>query len=109
MAAVRTMLLISSLALAGLGLAGCENPRADQALAAQQSLIGMPKGILLQCAGVPARSGTESLTCQANITLKDNKVVRVIYGSADSEGERRYDQCYAIVENCLIAGSGPAH
>lgn len=42
------------LAAAG-GLAGCADPRADVALAAQSALVGMPEGTLLSCAGVPHR------------------------------------------------------
>lgn len=40
--------------LAGV-LGGCANPAADQALFAQNALIGMPKATLLSCAGVPER------------------------------------------------------
>ncbi|BAI75346.1 hypothetical protein AZL_c00530 (plasmid) [Azospirillum sp. B510] len=44
------------IALAAVGaLAGCANPAADGALAAQAALIGMPKETLLSCAGVPER------------------------------------------------------
>lgn len=39
-------------------LAACANPRADQALAAQRTLVGMSKQDLLSCAGVPDRSAT---------------------------------------------------
>lgn len=39
-------------------LAACANPRAEQALAAQQALVGMSKQTLLSCAGVPERSAT---------------------------------------------------
>lgn len=45
-------------AAALLGLAGCANPQADQALYAQQAFVGMPKQTLLSCAGVPSRSAT---------------------------------------------------
>jgi hypothetical protein len=37
-------------------LASCANPRADEALFAQQAFVGMPKQTLLSCAGVPERS-----------------------------------------------------
>ncbi|HYG88816.1 MAG TPA: hypothetical protein VD978_21420 [Azospirillum sp.] len=55
---------IVSLALAAL--AACAGPQAEQAIRAQQTLVGMPKGDLLACAGVPQRSivgpdGTEYL------------------------------------------------
>lgn len=47
---------VGGLALvAGLGLAGCANPQADQALYAQRAFVGMPKQVLLSCAGVPDR------------------------------------------------------
>lgn len=36
-------------------LTACANPSADQALFAQNALVGMPKGTLLSCAGVPDR------------------------------------------------------
>lgn len=39
----------------GAGLAGCANPRADEAVRAQDVLVGMPVETLLSCAGVPAR------------------------------------------------------
>jgi len=45
----------TALTAALLGLAACANPRADQALYAQQAFIGMPKQTLLSCAGVPER------------------------------------------------------
>ena len=44
------------LGAAALALASCANPRADEALFAQQAFIGMPKQTLLSCAGVPERS-----------------------------------------------------
>jgi hypothetical protein len=46
------------LGAAAIALASCANPRADQALFAQQAFIGMPKQTLLSCAGVPERSTT---------------------------------------------------
>jgi len=40
----------------GVMLAGCaEGPRTEMAQQAQTGLVGMPKGQLLSCAGVPAR------------------------------------------------------
>jgi len=48
----------AALALVGAGLAACANPRADQALFAQQAFVGMPKQTLLSCAGVPERQAT---------------------------------------------------
>lgn len=38
-----------------LGLAACADPAGDIALTAQTALVGMPKGTLLSCAGVPER------------------------------------------------------
>ncbi|CAO3449885.1 hypothetical protein [Azospirillum argentinense] len=52
--ALRRSAAVLLLAAAG-GLAGCADPRADVALAAQSALVGMPKGTLLSCAGVPHR------------------------------------------------------
>ena len=150
MSASRHPLLWTSLVLSALGLAACENPRADAALQAQQSLVGMPKAVLLQCAGAPGRfanvdgleiltydaqklqadpngfygaggwgwghhwgggagwgwggGGTQSRSCSATFTIKDNKVFKLVYGSSDTEGSSRYDECYAIVENCLSGG-----
>ncbi|MBP2295526.1 hypothetical protein [Azospirillum rugosum] len=47
----------------------CADPGADAALAAQSALVGMPKGTLMSCAGVPQREtasgGLEFLTYQA--------------------------------------------
>jgi len=46
------------LGAAAIALASCANPRADEALFAQQAFVGMPKQTLLSCAGVPERSTT---------------------------------------------------
>ena len=57
------------LLLAAAGLAGCADPGADLALAAQSALVGMPKATLLSCAGAPLRQATSGgldfLTYQA--------------------------------------------
>jgi hypothetical protein len=53
-------LLISGLAAALL--AGCANPRAEQALAAREALVGLERTELLACAGVPNRSRVEGDT-----------------------------------------------
>ncbi|MBP2316740.1 hypothetical protein [Azospirillum soli] len=45
--------LIAAAAL--LGMTACADPANDTALAAQSALVGMPKGTLLSCAGVPER------------------------------------------------------
>jgi hypothetical protein len=55
------------LSLAVAALAACASPEADLAKQAPQTLVGMPKGDLLACAGVPQRStvgpdGTEYLS-----------------------------------------------
>jgi hypothetical protein len=61
------------LGAAAIALASCANPRADQALFAQQAFIGMPKQTLLSCAGVPERSTTidnlEFFTYTSNRTV----------------------------------------
>src|SRR3954454_22104349 len=58
---------------AAVALASCANPRADEALFAQQAFIGMPKQTLLSCAGVPERSTTvdnlEYFTYTSNRTV----------------------------------------
>lgn len=48
---------IPGILMAGLA-AACANPAADQAMYAQNALIGMPKQTLLSCAGVPERQAT---------------------------------------------------
>ena len=68
--ALRRSAAVLLLAAAGLaGLAGCADPGADLALAAQSALVGMPKATLLSCAGAPLRQaasgGLEFLTYQA--------------------------------------------
>ena len=139
----RPIISLSLLAMTALG--ACANPRADSAASAQQSLVGLPKSVLIQCAGAPSQSatadgvevmtytstklradlthfgvgfgrprfwgpgwgggfyegGTESRSCTASFTIKDGKVAKVLYGSADSDNVSRLDQCYAVVENCL--------
>jgi hypothetical protein len=143
MRSYRPIISLSLLALTVLG--ACANPRADSAANAQQSLVGLPKSVLIQCAGAPTQAatadgvevmtytstklrsdlshfgagfgrsrfwgpgwgagfydgGTESRSCSASFTIKDGKVAKVLYGSADSDGASRLDQCYAVVENCL--------
>lgn len=46
--------LLAAVALLGM-TAACADPGADAALAAQSALVGMPKGTLMSCAGVPQR------------------------------------------------------
>jgi hypothetical protein len=52
--------------VAVLALGACANPQNEAALLAPQTLVGMPKGELLACAGVPQRTaaadGAEVLT-----------------------------------------------
>ena len=61
------------LGAAAIALVSCANPRADEALFAQQAFIGMPKQTLLSCAGVPERSTTidnlEYFTYTSNRTI----------------------------------------
>ena len=56
--------LLPALALISLG--ACQSPRADSAAAAQTSLVGLPKSVLIQCAGAPTRTamadGVEVMT-----------------------------------------------
>lgn len=56
--ALRLLLLIGS----ALIVAGCANTRAEQAVAAQDLLIGLERTRLLACAGVPERSRVEGDT-----------------------------------------------
>lgn len=51
---MRTLILV----VATLTTAACAGPEAEVAKQAPQALIGMPKGDLLACAGVPQRSAT---------------------------------------------------
>lgn len=62
-----SLIRLSLILAAPVALAtACADPGADEALAAQSALIGMPKGTLLSCAGVPQREassgGQEFLT-----------------------------------------------
>jgi len=55
------------LSLAVVVLGACAGPQAEQAIRAQQTLVGLSKGELLACAGVPQRTaagpdGTEYLS-----------------------------------------------
>lgn len=63
---------------AGLMPAACANPRAEQALAAPRTLVGMPEATLLACAGVPERragtGGEERLTYALSRTRVDRDV-----------------------------------
>jgi hypothetical protein len=61
------MRTLAFLALTGVALAGCaDTERIEMAQRAQGALVGMPKGALLSCAGVPERQasadGTEYYT-----------------------------------------------
>jgi hypothetical protein len=47
--------------------------------------------------------GTESRTCQASFSVKSGKIIKVVYGSPDTSGESRLDQCYSVIENCVAA------
>jgi hypothetical protein len=48
----------SSMIMAVLAVAACANPGNEMALRAPESLVGMSKGDLLACAGVPDRTVT---------------------------------------------------
>lgn len=47
-----------ALAASALTLGSCANPTAERAVDAQRALVGMPKGTLLSCAGVPERQAS---------------------------------------------------
>jgi hypothetical protein len=49
---------VAAIAVFGLGLGGCANEAAQQAAYAQRAFVGMPKEVLLSCAGVPEREAT---------------------------------------------------
>jgi hypothetical protein len=44
-----------TLAAIATAITACANPAADRAVTAQSALVGMPKSVLLSCAGVPER------------------------------------------------------
>ncbi len=75
---------------AGLGLAACANPRVDAALFAQRALIGMPKTMLLSCAGVPARSARvdalEFFTYRADDWSGRNRTSVGVFGGSGRSG-----------------------
>ncbi|MCF4164369.1 hypothetical protein L2U69_01750 [Zavarzinia compransoris] len=48
------------LVLMAAGLGACANPRADAAISAQNSLVGLTKARLLSCAGAPAAAMASS-------------------------------------------------
>lgn len=54
--------LVGHLVIAALSLplASCANPLAQEAVYAQTALVGMPRALLLSCAGVPARSAQQN-------------------------------------------------
>ena len=65
-------------AVAAVALAACASPQAEQALRAQTALVGMSKGDLLACAGVPERTaasgGVEYLTYSREETTVERDV-----------------------------------
>ncbi|MDD3445413.1 MAG: hypothetical protein PHS60_08380 [Zavarzinia sp.] len=69
--------------LLAAGLAGCASPRADAALEAQNSLIGMPKTKLLSCAGAPAASA-QSGPNEEVLTYESRRITG--YGGGPSFG-----------------------
>lgn len=65
---------LAVVALAATGaLGGCANPAADEALAAQTALVGMPKETLLSCAGVPERQA--SVDNREFFTYRSSRIV----------------------------------
>ncbi len=88
------MRTFTRVALAGAGaallLAGCASGRqAEQALAAQQVLVGMPVQTLLSCAGVPNRreaSGTSEFFTYQNITGGGGRGSSVSVGAGGGGG-----------------------
>src|SRR4051812_11090721 len=121
-----SLLALPLLALASWTLAGCADRNAELALAARPALVGLPKAVLLSCAGVPDRSaqsnGLEFLTyeartitsyayglpssrtCDTTLTLRNGVVEQVSYS-----GDYSPSACYATVRSCVpparIAGS----
>lgn len=103
--------------LAAAALAGCaEGPKAEVAQRAQTALVGLPKGQLLSCAGVPDRQMVadgveyysysqvsitsvlipESSVCEATVLLRNDRVERIIYSA------RSYlPDCTRIVQTCM--------
>lgn len=69
--------------LAALALTACVNTYAETALDARQALIGMPKSVLLSCAGVPERQATvdnrEFLT-YASDRIESRQTGMMMYG-----------------------------
>ena len=53
-------------------LTACANPAADQALYAQNALVGMPKATLLSCAGVP--DGQAAVSNQEFFTYRSGRI-----------------------------------
>jgi hypothetical protein len=54
----RSILPVLTAVLLAAGLAACTSQLSEDARRAQTALIGMPKQVLLQCAGAPTRSYT---------------------------------------------------
>lgn len=47
-------------AVLAVPLTSCANPLAQEAIYAQTALVGMPRALLLSCAGVPARTAQQN-------------------------------------------------
>lgn len=81
---------IAAALLAGLGLAGCADRHAGEAASAQTALVGMPKTVLLSCAGAPDRmesvDGTEILTYVTPPTRRRGSGTTGSFGMAGGSG-----------------------
>lgn len=103
--------------LAVVALAGCvDRPRPDVARRAQTDLVGMPKGQLLSCAGVPDQQMVangieyygysqfsvysvlipETTVCEATVVLRDDRVEGITYSARS-----HLPDCTRIVQTCM--------
>ena len=112
--------------LVGLMLLGCTLQHAAVANKAQKDMVGMIRGQLFQCAGVPHRTAKEgdlehlvysaeqtiayrrgsfSENCDATFILRQNVVVKVMYrgdtGGSHPILKTKGRACYPIIEHCL--------
>ena len=105
--------------LAGM-LTGCVYQRAEDAAAAQKSMIGASKAHVLDCMGKPdetlAYAESETLTynshpadtnarlfCKVDIVVSDGVVSRVDYNGATGGVFTRDEQCAPMVARCIAA------
>lgn len=66
------------LPLAAILLASCANPQGEMALQAPRALVGMPKGELLACAGVPERNAADGRTEYLSYTQHQTIIEREV-------------------------------